>query len=78
MAIFHDNLDTKGANVCAYAALNDSAHVDTLAGFGRSHSSVTTITFMYNGGFRVCHAGHLLMRLNFLLTSPNAPGFAQR
>jgi hypothetical protein len=57
--------------VCAHPALNDAAHVDTLAGFGRSHSSVTTIAFMYNNRFRVCHAGHLLMRLNFLLTPSN-------
>ena len=38
---------------------------------------MTTITFMYNSRFRVCHAGHLLMRLNFLLTASNTlAGFA--
>jgi hypothetical protein len=53
--------------VCAHPALNDAAHVNTLAGFGRRHSSVTTIAFMYNSRSRACHAGHLLDAVNFLL-----------
>jgi hypothetical protein len=57
MAIFHDHFDAKRTHVGAHPALNDSAYVDTLAGFGRSHSSVTAIAFMYNSRLQVCHAG---------------------
>jgi hypothetical protein len=75
MAIFHDHFDAKRTHVGAHPALNDSAHVDTLAGFGGSQSSVTTIAFMCSNRFRVCHAGHLQMGLNFLLTpSITLPG----
>ena len=51
MAIFHDDFNAKRTHVCAHPALNDSAYVDTMAGFGWSHRSVTTIAFMDNSRF---------------------------